>query len=42
MATYVSGNTLHLAFFSGPKMPVLTPDAIANTTDLCGTFLYGR
>jgi len=42
MATYVSGRELHLAFFSGPKMPVLTPDGIANSTDLCGTFLYVR
>jgi hypothetical protein len=40
MATYVAGHALHLAFFSGPKMPVFTPDAIANTTDLCGTFSY--
>jgi hypothetical protein len=42
MATYVSGRELHLAFFSGPKMPTLTPDGIANSTDLCGTFLYAR
>jgi hypothetical protein len=42
MATYVSGRELHLAFFSGSKMPVLTPDGIANSTDLCGTFLYAR
>lgn len=42
MATYVAGRTLHLAFFSGQKMPVFTPDAIANSTDLCGTFSYVR
>jgi hypothetical protein len=42
MATYVVGHSLHLAFFSGPKMPVFTADAIANTTDLCGTFYYVR
>lgn len=42
MATYVEGHTLHLAFFSGQKAPVLTTDAIANSTDLCGTFLYVR
>jgi hypothetical protein len=42
MATYVSGRMLHLAFFSGTKMPALTPDGIANSTDLCGTFLYAR
>ena len=42
MATYVSRRVLHLAFFSGPKMPVLSPEGIANSTDLCGTFLYAR
>ena len=42
MATYVAARTLHLAFFSGSKMPVLTPDALANSTDLCGTFTYVR
>src|ERR1700722_19942664 len=42
MATYVVGHALHLAFFSGQKMPVFTTDAIANTTDLCGTFYYVR
>lgn len=40
MATYVEGHSLQLTFFSGPKMPVLTPDAIASSTDLCGTFSY--
>jgi hypothetical protein len=42
MASYAAGNYLHLAFFSGQKMPILTPEAIANTTDLCGTFSYAR
>lgn len=42
MAAYVTGRFLHLAFFSGQKMPVFTPDAIANSTDLCGTFSYVR
>jgi hypothetical protein len=42
MATYVAGHSLHLAFFSGQKMPVFTRDAIANTTDLCGSFSYVR
>ncbi len=40
MATYVSGKTLQLAFFSGEKSPVFTLDAMANSTDLCGTFSY--
>lgn len=42
MATYVEGRTLHVAFFSGQKMPVFTRDAISNSTDLCGTFSYAR
>jgi hypothetical protein len=40
MVTYVSGRSLQLAFFSGQKPPVFTPDAIANSTDLCGKFSY--
>jgi|SRR5271170_2048817 len=42
MATYVAGRTLKLAFFSGPKAPEFTLNAIANSTDLCGTFSYVR
>jgi hypothetical protein len=42
VAAFVAGRNLHLAFFSGQKMPVFTPEAISNSTDLCGTFLYGR
>ena len=42
MAVYPVARSLHVAFFSGQKMPVFTPEAIANTTDLCGTFLYAR
>ncbi len=42
MATSVTGKTLRVAFFSGPKMPELTVDWMANTTDLCGTFTYSR
>jgi hypothetical protein len=40
MATYVVGHSLQVAFFSGQKMPVLTPDAIATSTDLCAIFSY--
>lgn len=40
MATYVAGNSLHLAFFSGEKPPVFTLDAISNSTDVCGTYSY--
>jgi len=42
MATYVSGRSLQLAFFSGQKPPVFTPDAISNSTDLCGTYSYAK
>lgn len=42
MVTYVAGHELHLAFFSGQKAPVFTPEAIATTTDLCGVYTYAR
>jgi hypothetical protein len=42
MAAYAAGRSLHLAFFSGQKAPVFTLDAIANSSDLCGTFSYVR
>lgn len=42
MATYVAGRSLKVAFFSGPKAPEFTLNAIANSTDLCGTFSYVR
>lgn len=42
MATYVEGRTLHVALFSGADMPVLTPEALANSTDVCGLFSYER
>jgi len=42
MVTYVSGRAMKIAFFSGQKPPVFAPDAIANSTDLCGTFSYTR
>jgi|SRR5579863_3278063 len=42
LATYVEGRALHVAFFSGADMPVLTPEALANSTDVCGTFSYSR
>lgn len=42
MATYVSGRDLQVAFFSGDSSPVLTVDALANSTSLCGTFEYAR
>lgn len=42
MATWASGSELHVAFFSGPKMPTFTIDALANSGTLCGTFSYVR
>ena len=39
---YIDGRTLQLAFFSGAKPPTFTPDAIATTTDLCGTYGYSK
>jgi hypothetical protein len=40
MATYVTGRSLQIAFFSGQKPPLFTLDAISNSTDLCGVFEY--
>ncbi len=42
LATYTTGRSLQLAFFSTSKMPVLTPDAMANDPSLCGIFGYER
>lgn len=42
MASYVSGRTLELAFFSGGKPPVFTMEAMNNASDLCGIFTYTR
>jgi hypothetical protein len=42
LVTYVEGRTMHVAFFSGENMPVITSEALANSTDLCGTFSYSR
>lgn len=42
MATYAEGHTLHVALFSGENMPVLTADALANSTNVCAVFTYVR
>lgn len=42
MATYMMNRRLHVALFSGEEMPVLTFDALANGTNVCGTFSYER
>ena len=40
MVTYAAGRSLQIAFFSGQTMPVLTGEAMATATNLCGTFSY--
>jgi hypothetical protein len=42
MATWAFASELHVAFFSGSKMPVLTLDALNGSPALCGTFGYVR
>jgi hypothetical protein len=42
MVTYASGRSLQVAFFSGAEMPLLTIDALAHSSNLCGTFSYAR
>jgi hypothetical protein len=42
MATFVSGRNLQISFFSGLDEPVLTFDALNNTTTRCATFTYSR
>lgn len=42
MVTSVADRTLHIAFLSGEATPEFTPEAMANSSDLCGTFTYVR
>lgn len=42
MATFATGRTLQVAFFSGSNTPVFTFDAVRSSPDLCGTFTYAR
>ena len=42
MATWVSGKTLSVAFFSGDDIPVFSFEAINKSTDMCGIFFYSR
>jgi hypothetical protein len=42
MVTYVEGSTLHVAFFSGGTMPVLTGEALSSSSEVCGIFSYSR
>ena len=42
LLTYVHGKQMQAAFFSGPSIPAMTGEAMANATNLCGTFSYTR
>ena len=42
MAAYTVNNTLRMALFSGPETPVLTFDAVQNSSTHCSTFIYVR
>jgi hypothetical protein len=42
MATWAFGSELHVVFFSGSGMPVLTLDALNGSSAVCGTFSYVR
>ena len=42
MVTAVADRTLYVAFFSGANTPEFTTEAMANSTDQCGTFTYVR
>lgn len=42
MATYSTGKTLNVAFFSGDDVPTFTFDAMQNTSTVCGTYQYSR
>jgi hypothetical protein len=42
VATFASGHTLQVAFFSGQIAPTFTLDALKDSADLCGTFTYAR
>jgi hypothetical protein len=42
MATWAFGSELHVAFFSGSNMPVLTLDALNGSSAVCGTYTYTR
>jgi hypothetical protein len=42
MATYATGRSLQVAFFSGDDMPVFTFDAVQKSSALCGVYTYAR
>lgn len=42
LATYAVKSELQLAFFSGQRPPTLTIEALADSTNTCGTYTYFR
>jgi len=42
IVTFAQGRDLHIAFFSGAKIPVLTVEALNDAPNLCGVFSYIR
>jgi hypothetical protein len=42
MAVYVANGALKVAFFSGDSAPLMSFEALHNSTDLCGTYTYVR
>jgi hypothetical protein len=42
MVSYAAGRSLQLAFFSGANPPVFTLEALASSSDMCGTYSYVR
>jgi hypothetical protein len=42
IAVYVADGTLKVAFFSGDDAPLMSFEALQNSTDLCGTYSYVR
>jgi hypothetical protein len=42
MATWASGAGIRVAFFSGPNIPVLTLEALNNSSNVCGNYSYVR
>lgn len=42
VVTWVTGKELNVAMFSGASIPSLTPEAMANSQRMCGTFTYTK
>ncbi|MDP9038130.1 MAG: hypothetical protein M3O02_02505 [Acidobacteriota bacterium] len=42
MVTLVAGRSLEIVFLSGAKPPSFRGEGLANSPDLCGTYLYTR